>query len=42
MIPIAWGGSGVAYKATVEGAHASPLNVEQFAAVGIPGQDTFV
>jgi ABC-type transport system substrate-binding protein len=42
MIPIAWGGSGVAYKADVEGAHASPLNDEQFAGVGIPGQDTFV
>ena len=42
MIPVAWGGSGVAYKATVEGAHASPLGNESFAVTGIPGQDTFV
>lgn len=42
MIPVAWGGSGVAYKATVEGAHASPLGNENFAVTGIPGQDTFV
>ncbi len=25
MVPVAHGGSGVAYKATVEGGHASPL-----------------
>lgn len=42
MIPVAWGGSGVAYKATVEGAHASPLGNENFAVTSIPGQDTFV
>ena len=42
MIPVAHGGSAVAYKATVEGAHASPLGNENFAVMGIPGQDTFV
>jgi ABC-type transport system substrate-binding protein len=42
MIPVAHGGSGVAYKATVEGAHASPLGNENFAVMGVPGQDTFV
>jgi ABC-type transport system substrate-binding protein len=42
MIPIAWGGSVVAYKAAVEGAHVSPLNDEKFASIGPPGQDTFV
>jgi peptide/nickel transport system substrate-binding protein len=39
---VAWGGSGVAYKATVEGAHASPLGNENFAVMGVPDQDTFV
>ena len=42
MIPVAHGGSGVAYKATVEGAQASPLSSEIFSVMGIPGQDTFV
>jgi ABC-type transport system substrate-binding protein len=42
MVPIAHGGSGVAYKATVEGGHASPLGNEDFAVMSIPGQDTFV
>jgi ABC-type transport system substrate-binding protein len=42
MVPIAWGGSAIAYKVTATGAHASPLNDEQFASVEIPGQDTFV
>jgi ABC-type transport system substrate-binding protein len=42
MVPVAHGGSGVAFKATAEGAHASPLSNEQFAVVGIPGQDTLV
>jgi len=41
-IPIAYGGSAVAYKATVEGAHASPLSNEQMAAMGVPDQDQFV
>ncbi len=42
MIPVAHGGSAVAFKATVEGAHSSPLSNENFAVMGIPGQDTFV
>jgi ABC-type transport system substrate-binding protein len=42
MIPVAHGGSGTAFKATVEGAHASPLGNENFAVMGVPGQDTFV
>lgn len=42
MIPVAHGGSGTAFKATVEGAHASPLGNEFFAVMSIPGQDTFV
>jgi peptide/nickel transport system substrate-binding protein len=42
MIPIAHGGSAVAYKAEVEGAHASPLGNESFAVMGIEGQDQFV
>ncbi len=42
MIPIAHGGSGVAYKAEVEGAHSSPLSNEQFAAMSLEGADQFV
>lgn len=42
MIPVAHGGSAVAYKATVEGAHSSPLGNEIFAKMGVPDQDTFV
>jgi ABC-type transport system substrate-binding protein len=42
MVPVAHGGSAVAYKAGVEGAHASPLSNEAFAAVELPGQDQFV
>jgi ABC-type transport system substrate-binding protein len=42
MIPIAHGGSALAYKASVEGAHASPLGNEYFAVMGVPDQDTFV
>jgi peptide/nickel transport system substrate-binding protein len=42
MIPVAHGGSGVAYKATVEGAHSSPLGNENMAVMAVPGQDTFV
>ena len=38
-LPIAYGGSAVAFKATVEGAHASPLSNEQFAAMSVEGQD---
>jgi ABC-type transport system substrate-binding protein len=42
MIPVAHGGSALAFKATVEGAHASPLGNESFAVMGVPDQDTFV
>lgn len=42
MIPVAHGGSAVAFKATVEGAHTSPLGNENFAVMSVPGQDTFV
>lgn len=41
-IPVAHGGSAVAYKATVTGANVSALGDEVFAGVQIPGQDTFV
>ena len=42
MVPISHAGSAVAFKAAVEGGHASPLGNEYFAVVSIPGQDTFV
>ncbi|MCU0487144.1 MAG: ABC transporter substrate-binding protein [Anaerolineales bacterium] len=42
MVPISHGGSGVAFKATVEGGHASPLGNEYFGVMAVPGQDTFV
>jgi len=42
MIPVAHGGSGVAYKAAVEGGQASPLGNEDFSVMSISGQDTFV
>lgn len=42
MIPVAHGGSGVAYRADVQGAHASPLGNENFAAVKPGSRDTFV
>jgi ABC-type transport system substrate-binding protein len=42
MVPVAHGGSATVFKATAEGAHASPLSNELFAVVGIPGQDTLV
>jgi ABC-type transport system substrate-binding protein len=41
MVPISHGGSAVAYKAAVEGGHASPLGNEYFAVVS-SGADTFV
>jgi peptide/nickel transport system substrate-binding protein len=41
-IPVAHGGSAVAYKATAQGANVSALGDEMFAPVQIPGQDTFV
>lgn len=42
MIPVAHGGNAAAFKATVDGAHASPLSTEIFSVMGIEGQDTFV
>jgi peptide/nickel transport system substrate-binding protein len=42
MIPVAHGGSATAFKAAVQGAHASPLGMESFAVMEIPGQDTLV
>jgi len=42
MVPIAHGGSGVAYRADVVGGHASPLGNEYFAVVDPGGRDTFV
>jgi ABC-type transport system substrate-binding protein len=42
MIPIAHGGSGVAYKADVEGAHTSALGNEKFEVMNPGGRDTFV
>jgi peptide/nickel transport system substrate-binding protein len=41
-IPVAHGGSAVAYKATAQGANVSALGDEMFAPVQISGQDTFV
>lgn len=41
-LPLAYGGSAVAYKAGVTGAHASPLTNESMAVMGVEGQDTFV
>ncbi len=42
MVPIAHGGSGVAFKAAVEGAHASPLSNETFSVMSVAGQETLV
>jgi ABC-type transport system substrate-binding protein len=42
MVPVAHGGSATAFKASVVGAHASPLGNESFAVMEVPGQDTFV
>ncbi len=41
MVPVAHGGSGVAYLAGVGSAHVSPLGNEAFAKMD-PGKDTFV
>jgi len=41
MVPVAHGGSGVAYQATVQSAHVSPLGNEAFAKMDA-GKDTFV
>ena len=42
MVPVAHGGSATAWKATVEGAHSSPLGNERCKVLQCPGQDTFV
>ncbi|MFN8448755.1 MAG: ABC transporter substrate-binding protein [Anaerolineae bacterium] len=42
MVPIAHGGSGVAYKASIIGAHSSPLGNENFAVMEDPDDDNFV
>lgn len=42
MLPIAHGGSGVAYQAAIEGAHVSPLGNEAFSIMSDPTDDTFV
>lgn len=42
MVPIAHGGSGVAYRADVIGGHASPLTNEYFPVVDPAGRDTLV
>jgi ABC-type transport system substrate-binding protein len=42
MVPVVHGGSATAWKATVDGAHSSPLGNEYFAVAGIEGQDTLV
>ena len=42
MVPVAHGGSGVAYRSDVDGGHASPLGNEYFAVMDPGGRDTFV
>ena len=42
MVPIAHGGSAVAYRADVEGAHASPLGNENMSVMTPDGRDQFV
>ena len=42
MVPVAHGGSGVAYQADVTNAQASPLGNEYFAVMDPGGRDTFV
>jgi peptide/nickel transport system substrate-binding protein len=42
MIPVAHGASATAFKASVEGAHASPLGNEMFSVMQVPDQDTLV
>lgn len=42
MVPIAHGGSGVAYRAAISGGHASPLGNENFSVMEDPDDDTFV
>ncbi|MGJ3237950.1 MAG: ABC transporter substrate-binding protein [Anaerolineae bacterium] len=42
MVPIAHGGSAVAYRAEIEGANVSPLGNEYFAVVSDPSDDDFI
>jgi ABC-type transport system substrate-binding protein len=42
MLPIAHGASAVAFRASISGAHASPLGNEQFAVMEDPDDDTLV
>jgi ABC-type transport system substrate-binding protein len=42
MVPVAHGGSAVAYKADVKNAHTGPLANENFAVMDPGGRDTFV
>ena len=42
MIPVAHGGSALAYRADVEGAHANPVSALVFAAMKPANKDTFV
>ena len=42
MIPVAHGGSAMAFKADVTGAHASPLSNELMAVMDPGGRDTLV
>ena len=42
VVPVAHGGSGVAYKANIEGAHVSPLGNEAFAVMNDPDDDVFI
>ncbi|NWF70127.1 MAG: peptide ABC transporter substrate-binding protein [Chloroflexi bacterium] len=42
MIPIAHGGSGVAFQARITGAHSSPLGNEQFAVMEDPDDDNII
>lgn len=42
MVPVANGGSGVAYTADIEGAHVSPLGNETLAVMSDPKDDVFV
>ncbi len=42
MVPVAHGGSAVAFKADADGANVSPLSNENMSVIGIEGQDTLV
>ncbi len=42
MVPIAHGGSGVAYRAEIENAHVSPLGNEQYSQMSDPSDNNFI